>query len=100
MAGVSGNDARDEAHGDAVVTAIPKTVAEEWAYFEHKVLMGVGDIQRTEMRRAFYVGYQQAINATAALGEDAVSMDEGVKFLEARMAELAAFGEAIQAGKA
>lgn len=80
--------------------ALPPTIADEWEKFDTLLLQGCGDDQRKSMRRAFYAGYQSSVMACSDLGDDAIPEDAGVAFLQARMDELAGFGEAIKAGKA
>lgn len=80
--------------------ALPPTIAEEWEKFDTVLLQGASAVQKQEMRRAFYAGYQSAVTACSDLGDDAIPEDAGVAFLQARMDELAGFGKAIMAGKA
>lgn len=79
-----------------------KTVAERWAMFEALVLpRNVGSVQRQEMRRAFYSGFQEALTAGIEMADESGADDElGVRLIQSLHEECQRFGKAIQAGKA
>lgn len=75
------------------------TIAEQWLEFSAMVLPNnVSDVQRTEMRRAFYAGFHSALSSARGLAD--LEESEGVKRLQAWQDEAAQFGERIASGKA
>lgn len=68
-----------------------KTVAEEWDNFAEYISRNspVGDVQRKEMKRAFYAGYWSMITDIEQAAEDGVM--DSIKFMERRRAEVAEF---------
>lgn len=77
------------------------TIKQEWQDFCREVFTGnEGEIQRTEMRRAFYAGAATMLDVYVGIAQDNVSEHEAVTALENITAELAAFGVDISNGKA
>lgn len=79
-----------------------RTIADQWASYDREVLLpaAVGEVQRTETRRAFYAGASALFALVSGLGIDDISEDQGADELEVLSQELQAFGEAIGKGMA
>jgi hypothetical protein len=80
----------------------PETVAEMGASFAGAVFnRHTPDVQRSEMRRAFYAGaYGMLMGAAFGPGEEDVSEEEGVAMFEAWRKELEAFQRDVLEGRA
>lgn len=73
----------------------------EWESFEAAVMpRDAGQVQRQEMRRAFYAGAWSMLCAVRDIGDDGVSEADGVVTLEAMRRELEAFQFLIKKGRA
>lgn len=80
-----------------------ETVAQMWDSFAAAVFAGIGpvsDVQRQEMRRAFFAGAWAILQAMKALGDDGVSEDAGVNVLERWEAEMRLFQALVSRGGA
>lgn len=78
-----------------------RTIAQEWATFEQAVMpRGAGPIQRQEMRRAFYGGFQAALQAGLEIAEADLSDTAGAAVLQGYHEEVALFVREIQEGRA
>jgi len=78
-------------------------MAREWAVFAHKILdpMNAGEIQRTEMRRAFYAGAFSMFDImTRMAGPDEEDDSVGAARIEEVHQELLRFAKALQTGHA
>jgi hypothetical protein len=79
----------------------PETVRHMWDDFAAATLpVGVSGVQRKETRRAYYAGFFAMLCAARSIGDDSVSEEEGVEWLEALHAEVLAFYEDVKAGRA
>lgn len=87
--------------GNEMVFKLQPTMAENWKRFAEMVLPAdAPDIQRSEMRKAFYAG------ATAFMGimeeltdEDVEPTERDMEMVEAIHRELQDFAEAVGAGR-
>lgn len=52
------------------------TIAEQWAGFEAAVLAGAPEIQRLEMRKAFYAGFYAAFRSVVLNANDECTEEE------------------------
>ena len=78
-----------------------KTIHEVWESLEAAAIPAdAPDIQRQEMRRAFYAGAQAMLHLAFSVGPESVSEDEGAAMLERWRLEVLAFSRAIREGKA
>lgn len=80
-----------------------RPLAEQWADFAEQVLDGpnIGDVQRREMRRAFYAGAESLLRAVMLGLEPGVEpTDEDIRRMEEIDADLKAFAEDVKAGRA
>jgi hypothetical protein len=69
-----------------------ETVAQMWDSYARAVLpMDVGETQKTETRRAFYAGVFALLEKFKNIGENEVSEDAGVAYLEAISVEVTRF---------
>lgn len=77
------------------------TIQDQWNLFEATVLpKDAPDIQKQEMRRAFYAGAEAMARIQFAIGDKAVSEDAGVQILEGCHEELRSFASEVAQGKA
>jgi hypothetical protein len=77
-----------------------ESVRQMWEDFAAAILPAdCSAVQRQEMRRAFFAGFNALLCALMAMGDDAVSEDEGAAWLEAWKQELVAFYADLKAGK-
>jgi hypothetical protein len=76
-----------------------KSIEEEWQGFAAMVFRNVhpSDTQLAEMKKAFFAGAWAMFCATAEIGCDHVSEDEGFAFLEARRSECEDFKRRLMA---
>jgi hypothetical protein len=78
-----------------------KLLDEAWQEFARAVLpRDASAVQRQEMRRAFYGGAFSVLTLMAALGDDSVSEDQGVKVLDQLHRECHAFNGMVRRGRA
>lgn len=79
-----------------------KTIADHWARFEMSVIPPTAPaIQRMEMRRAFFAGFQSALVAGLQMAEESGPDDAlGAAMLQALHDECKRFAADIAAGKA
>lgn len=76
------------------------TIQSAWENFEKKVLdpIDAGEVQRAEMKKAFYAGvYTQLMNNLVA---SECSEDAAIAMINGWVEEVAAFSELVKAGKA
>lgn len=72
-----------------------------WQEFSRAVMpRTAGDVQRQEMRRAFYAGVEGMMKVLHEIGEDDISEEAGCQILDAIKAELLEFSKKISDGKA
>lgn len=78
-----------------------KTIAERWLEFSHSVLPdNVSDVQRREMRRAFYAGFSSCLFALRELSEDNVSEADSIAAMNKYAAEAREFADRVKADRA
>lgn len=71
-----------------------RSVKNEWDSFEKSIIpIGAPEIQRIEMRRAFYAGATSLLQLMLDLGEDDVTEDGGMMVIEGLRQECRAFFE-------
>lgn len=79
-----------------------RTFLGKWRIYETLVMpANAGDVQRKETRRAFYAGGQAMLHAimqNVSEGEEITAAD--IQLLHELNAEITAFGDDIQAGRA
>jgi hypothetical protein len=77
------------------------SVGASWTSFEDAILpKGAPEIQRIEMRRAFYGGaFSILATCLTVVGDPAVPDEEGVKLLDRLHKECMAFARRVGAGK-
>lgn len=76
-----------------------KTLAEQWADLEAKILPpngNFGEIQRGEMKKAFYAGAFAVLTMAYDLGATEISEAEGADRLEKLWQEAVAFAESLK----
>ena len=77
------------------------TIAEQWELFEKAVMpTGAPDIQRQEMRRAFYGGAESLLRLQWVVGDGSISEDAGVAIIEGWHDECLRFAEDMAKGRA
>lgn len=77
----------------------PTNMAEEWASFVDAVMpLGSSQVQRTEMRRAFYAGGIACFTLLNEYTDD--EEDEGCKRIVALSAEFARYAVDLRSGRA
>lgn len=67
------------------------TVKSEWDRFEGLLLGKAGEVQRREMKLAFYSGAATLLSIALEIGDKAVDDNEGAKSLEALEREIRGF---------
>jgi len=77
-----------------------ETVAQMWESFSKVIPADAPDVQRIEMRRAFYAGVWGLLCSAKAVGRDEVSEEAGVAYFESVDAECRAFQADLLAGRA
>lgn len=78
-----------------------ETVEQMWQSFWDAVKEpGMPDIQRTEMRRAFFAGCWGMLQKCKGLGDPSISEDEGADYLEALEKEMQGFYRDLRTGRA
>jgi hypothetical protein len=79
----------------------PTTIADDWTRFAASVLPpNVSDIQRSEMRRAFYGGVAVMFDHAYRLGDPDGSEADAVAMLERIRAEIQLFSRLVAEGRA
>lgn len=77
------------------------TIQQQWDFFNALVVpANAPDIQRIEMRRAFYAGAEAMMRIQWNIGGADVSEDAGVQILEGCRDELEGFAKQVTEGKA
>jgi hypothetical protein len=78
------------------------SLANQWTTFELKTgVANTSDIQRQEMRRAFYGGAASLMDAMMlGFSEDSEPTEEDLQYMDSIAKELKKFGEDIAAGRA
>lgn len=77
------------------------TIADQWATFDRLILRSASDVQRREMRRAFYAGIHSAlIFMRDTVGADDVSEDAGMALIQNWHDECLRFAQSIGNGDA
>jgi hypothetical protein len=69
------------------------------AYLDRVGLADVGPVQKRELRRAFYAGAWEVLNAGQETGGESAGEDEIVARLKAMVAECEEFGTRVLDGK-
>ncbi len=78
-----------------------QTVWDLWQSFARDVIPPEAPpIQRQEMRRAFYAAAWAVLQEVKVVGEESVSEEAGIAALQRMEAELCAFQQDVQAGRA
>jgi hypothetical protein len=79
-----------------------RALRDEWAEFAKKILpAGAPEVQRTEMRRAWYTGAAAMFGLmTGGLDADHEPTDLDVAYVESLNQELVAFGRDLNRGRA
>lgn len=79
-----------------------RTIAQQWTEFEGRVLpAGAPDIQRREMKRAFYAGFFGALMAGMEMADESKASDDvGVTMIQRLHDECHRFAAEVQAGRA
>jgi hypothetical protein len=78
-----------------------RTIAALWESYSREVIpAAANDIQRQEMRRAFYAGAGSMMGLVYDLGEDSISEDAGIAVMQGLVDEAHAFSAAVVAGQA
>ncbi len=79
-----------------------KTIAQRWTEFEAQVISpDAGPVQRQEMRRAFYAGFNEALVASLQMAEESGNDDElGVAMMESLHRECREFVSSVLTGRA
>ena len=77
------------------------TIQEQWEQFESLVINpNAPDVQRSEMKRAFYAGAQALLNVEWAIADTSLSDDAVVEMLEGCYQEIQMFADQVKQGKA
>ncbi|MEK7178578.1 MAG: hypothetical protein AAB721_02910 [Patescibacteria group bacterium] len=77
-----------------------KTIAEQWLEFSTLVLPdNVADVQRTEMRRAFYAGFSACLFSLRDLSERDLSEPDSIAEMNGYMSEALEFADRLEAGR-
>jgi hypothetical protein len=72
----------------------------QWKSFEEVLPDTAPDIQRREMRRAFYAGFHTAVRNIHRMAEDDIGEKEGAAVLEGWAEEVLAFTFSVKDGVA
>lgn len=76
------------------------TVAQLWYEFSHRVLPPTApEIQRIEMRRAFYAGFYGCITASVEIADQCPDEDEGALAFQTLDDECRRFARAVLDGR-
>jgi hypothetical protein len=79
-----------------------ETINDQWKSFSAALKLdrpGVPEVQRSEMKRAFFGGFTAALAKMKRIG-DVMPMDQGAAMLERYWQECRGFNEAVQMGGA
>jgi hypothetical protein len=77
------------------------TIQEQWNLFEVLIVpKNAHQVQRQEMRRAFYAGAEAMMRIQWQVGEESISEDAGVAILEGCRDEMQRFAMQVQNGGA
>ena len=77
------------------------TIQENWDSFNYLVIpKNADDIQRQEMRKAFYAGAGVMLNICWAIGDESISEEVGLDILESCNKEINMFLKQIKDGSA
>jgi hypothetical protein len=77
------------------------TIQSKWELFERLVIpKDAPEIQRKEMRRAFYAGAEAILQLQFVIGEESISEDAAMAMLTGLHSECAQFGQQIASGHA
>jgi hypothetical protein len=97
---------QEEAQGEVGRRVAPeespvKTIAQWWQQFEAEVIPATAPaIQRQEMRRSFYAGFQASLRAGIEMADESKASDDiGVTMIQRLHEEAARFGADVQAGR-
>ena len=78
-----------------------RTIAQQWTSFEAAVVPAkAGRVQRMEMRRMFYAGFQAALMSLMEAAGESDDEVQQVDNLQRLHDECRAFARAVEAGKA
>ena len=78
-----------------------ETVEQMWVdFWQHVAPPHCEEVQRQEMKRAFFAGCHVMLQTVKGIGSEVVSEDAGVAYLERLEAELRRFQRAMIDGKA
>ena len=78
-----------------------RTIADQWADFERLVMpQGASALQRQEMRRAFYAGFQASLTVGVEIAAADLSDEAGAAVLQGLHEECQSFCAEIAAGRA
>lgn len=78
-----------------------RTIAQQWTQFERLVMpQGASALQRQEMRRAFYAGFQASLTVGVEIAAADLSDEAGAAVLQGLHEECQSFCAEIQAGRA
>ena len=79
-----------------------KTIAERWRFFAGMCLpVGASEIQAREMRRAYYAGFFDALQANIEMAAESGPDDKlGVQMIQSLHDECRRFADEIAVGKA
>jgi hypothetical protein len=74
-----------------------RTINEEWLEFSAKIFANIdpSSAQREEMRRAFFCGAHVMLTNAYNIGDESISEDDGVRYLEERLLECGEFFKGI-----
>lgn len=70
-----------------------KTVQQEWESFAKAIFRGqeISEIQFTETKKAFFAGATAMLSMVQSVGDDGVTDEDGVAYLDALHDEILAF---------
>ena len=78
-----------------------KGISEEWISYAVTVIpVAAPKVQYQESCRAFFAGAWAALNLVAAIGEEAVTDEQGAAYIESLMQECREFNRDVVGGRA
>lgn len=78
-----------------------KTIAQWWDQFKTVLDPKAPPVQVTEMRRAFYAGYQSCLAAGLQMADESKDNDDiGATMIQRQWEECRAFAESVRRGEA
>ncbi len=78
-----------------------RTIAQQWTQFERLAMPpSAGQLQRKEMRRAFYAGFQASLSVGVEIADADLSDEAGAAVLQGLHEECQLFAGEIAAGRA